>query len=322
MTLFQFIFSAETEKKTGPSLQTLSARVLVKNIEKNLYERFPDARPVKKSLRDKLSIDGDFSQRDSMIEQLRFIDTEIEKFNCCSSIRDLISKSICLCLPHIIDKTGRYVAKRYHDQLSGSNIDAIVCSGMEPNAFCLITNEYLHTAIARSARYNFVLHYGYDKESFDNQYRYDFYVDDDAAKEMYHKYFKPRMGDLYLNHGTTVKVLFFGGSGGESLPQAAAHFRHVLIKVALENTVDCSMLKNLQASHTVKQVVNDDHLYQQECVAARNAKRDGLLWSKVLLDQAIAKEKYNFMWCKEFLRYGAILAWGACIRYYCSDVKL
>lgn len=314
-----FIFATE---RVVPSLQALSAKVLAKNIEKDLYERFPDAKPVKKSLHDKLSIDGGFLRRDSMIEQLRFIDTEIEQFNCCSNIRDLISKSICSYLPHIIDKTGRYVAKHYHELLNGSNIDAIVRSDMEPNAFCLVANEYLHAVIARSAQYNFVLHYGYDKERFDSQYRYDFYVDDDAAKDMYHKYFKPGTDDKYLNHGTTVKVLFFGGNDGGSLPQAGTYLRHALIKVALENTTDCSTLKNLQTSYAVKQVVNDDHLYQQEFMAARNAGRDGLLWSKILLDAAIAKEKYNILWYREFLRCGAILAWGAWIRYYCSDVKL
>jgi hypothetical protein len=318
MTLTQFIFSTE---RLVPSLQILSSMGVAKNMQKDLYERFPDAKPVKKSLRAKLSIDGDFGLDCDISQHIQFADSAIQNLCVGMSVGELIAEKICARLSHIIDKAGRYVAKHYHDQLNGTNIDAIALSGLEPNAFCLIINEYLHAAIARSARYNFVLHYGYDKERFDNHYRYDFYYDDYAVKDMYHKYFEPRKGDKCLNHGTMVKGLFFGSSG-ESFSQSATYFRHVLIKVALENTADCSMLENLQASHTVKQVVNDVQLYQQERVAARNAGRDGLLWSKELLDQAIAKEKYNIMWYKEILRYGATLAWLAWIRYYGRDVKL
>ena len=304
--LVQFIFPAE---RVAPSLQALSAKVLAQNIEKDLYERFPETTLVTNSLRMKLSIDGDFGLGRDISQHIQFTDRAIQKLCGDIGVSELIAKKICSCLPHIIDRAGRYIAKHYHDQLNGSNIDTIVLSGMNPNVLFKINNECLCEAIARAARYNFVLHYGYDKERFDNHYHYDYYVDDDAAKDMYHKYFEPCEGDKYFNHGTIVKTLFFGENDGESLPQASVYLRHVLIKSALENTMDCDMLENLQASHTVKRVVNDDHLYQQECVAARNAQRDGLLWSKELLDQAIAKEKYNFTWYKEFEHNILAAAW-------------
>lgn len=314
--MVQFIFPAQ---RVVPSLQELSSKRLAHNIQEDLYTHIPHAKPIKKSLDEKLLIDGDFSKGDHIAEQVQFIDTKIQEFRLSDRIRDLVVKNICSYLPHIIDKAGRYVALHYHNELNGSNIDAIDRSRMEPAERFKITNECLRVEIARLARYNFVLHYGYDQQRFKNQYRYDFYIDNIAAKQMYCKYFKSSIGDTYLNHGTTVKVLFFGGEGRESLPQAAVYLRHVLIKVALEKTTNICMLENLSMSHAVKQVIDDAQLYQQECVAARNAQRDGLLWSKSLLDQAIAREKYNLMWYKEILRYGALCAWLAWVGYYCDD---